>query len=120
MASFMAFKLLACVVVMCMVAGAPIAEAAITCGQVSSSLGPCIPYLRIGTGAVPPACCSGVKTLAGAATTTPDRQQACKCLKSAAASISGFNYNVASGLPGKCGISIPYKISPTTNCDSVK
>ncbi|KAI9196911.1 hypothetical protein LWI28_028041 [Acer negundo] len=120
MASFLAFKLVACVVVMCMVVGAPIAEAAITCGQVSSSLGPCIPYLRTGTGAVPPACCSGVKTLAGVATTTPDRQQACKCLKSTAASISGFNYNAASGLPGKCGISIPYKLSPTTNCDSVK
>ncbi|KAK2647522.1 hypothetical protein Ddye_015011 [Dipteronia dyeriana] len=67
MASFMAFKLVACVVVMCMVAGAPIAEAAITCGQVSSSVGPCIPYFSTGTGAVPPAFCSGVKTLAGAA-----------------------------------------------------
>ncbi|KAK1561835.1 hypothetical protein Q3G72_001577 [Acer saccharum] len=118
--SAMAFKLAACVVLMCMVMGAPIAQAAITCGQVTSSIAPCIPYLRSGTGAVPPACCSGVKTLAGAATTTPDRQAACKCLKSAASSISGLNSNAAAGLPGKCGVSIPYKISTSTNCDSVK
>ena len=119
MACSTAFKLAVCVVLMCMVMGAPIAQAAITCGQVSSSLGPCVPYLKAG-GAVPPPCCSGIKSLSGAATTTPDRQQACKCLKSAASSISGINYNLASGLPGKCGVSIPYKISPSTNCDSVQ
>ncbi|KAL5740226.1 hypothetical protein ACOSP7_029100 [Xanthoceras sorbifolium] len=60
---------------MCTVMGAPIAQAAITCGQViTSSLGPCIPYLRAG-GAVLPACCSGVKTLAGPSTTAPYHQQ---------------------------------------------
>ncbi|KAL5806734.1 hypothetical protein ACOSQ4_029467 [Xanthoceras sorbifolium] len=119
MASFMAFKLAACVVVMCMLMGVPVAQAALTCGQVTSNLGPCIPYLKAG-GMVPSACCSGIKNLNGAAATTPDRQQACKCLKSVASSISGINYNLASGLPGKCGVNVPYKISPTTDCNSVK
>ncbi|KAL4386602.1 hypothetical protein GQ457_09G012740 [Hibiscus cannabinus] len=118
MASSMSLKL-ACVVVLCMVVGAPLAQGAITCGQVSSALVPCIPYLKSG-GTVPPACCSGIKSLNSAAKTTPDRQAACNCLKSAAASMSGINYGLASGLPGKCGVSIPYQISPSTDCKSVK
>ncbi|XVE80754.1 hypothetical protein DITRI_Ditri15bG0005700 [Diplodiscus trichospermus] len=120
MASSITLKL-ACAVVLCLVVGAPLAQGAITCGQVTSSLAPCIGYLRSkGTGAAPPACCSGIKALNAAAQTTPDRQAACNCIKSAAGSISGINYGVASGLPRKCGVSIPYKISPSTDCKSVK
>nr|KJB71504.1 hypothetical protein B456_011G128100 [Gossypium raimondii] len=96
MASSMSLKL-ACVAVLCMVVGAPLAQGAVTCGQVTSSLAPCIGYL-----------------------TGNDRQAACKCIKSAAAGISGINYGIASGLPGKCGVNIPYKISPSTDCNSVK
>ncbi|KAJ4704248.1 Non-specific lipid-transfer protein [Melia azedarach] len=114
----MAVNVANCVVLlmMCMVLGAPIAQAAITCGQVTSTLAPCIPYLRSAGGPVPPPCCSGVKSLNAAAVTTPDRQAACKCLKTAASSISGVNYGLAAGLPGKCGVNIPYKISPSTDC----
>lgn len=110
--------MLACVVLlMCMVMGAPIAQAAITCGQVSSSIGPCIAYAKTnGAGGVPPTCCAGIKNLNAAAKTTPDRQAACNCLKTAAGSISGINYGTAAALPGKCGVSIPYKISPSTDC----
>ncbi|KAK9068072.1 hypothetical protein SSX86_012183 [Deinandra increscens subsp. villosa] len=103
-----------CVVVACMVVAAPYAEA-LSCGQVSSSLAPCIGYLTKG-GAVPPKCCSGVKGLNNAAKTTPDRQAACGCLKSVSSSISGINPGYAASLPGKCGVSIPYKISPNTDC----
>ncbi|KAK8558275.1 hypothetical protein V6N13_038748 [Hibiscus sabdariffa] len=117
MASSMSLKL-ACVVVLCLVVGAALAQGAITCGQVTSSLTPCIPYLRNG-GALPSGCCSGIKSLNAAAKTTPDRQAACNCIKSAAASMSGINYSLASGLPGKCGVSIPYEISPSTDCKSV-
>ncbi|KAK8556550.1 hypothetical protein V6N13_064572 [Hibiscus sabdariffa] len=56
--------------------GAPLAQGAITCGQVSSALVPCLPYLKSG-GTVPPACCNGIKSLNSAAQTTPDRQAAC-------------------------------------------
>ncbi|KAG7534810.1 Bifunctional inhibitor/plant lipid transfer protein/seed storage helical domain [Arabidopsis thaliana x Arabidopsis arenosa] len=91
-------------------------DAAITCGTVASSLSPCLSYLSKG-GVVPPPCCAGVKKLNGLAQTTPDRQQACRCLQAAA---KGVNPSLASGLPGKCGVSIPYPISTSTNCATVK
>ncbi|MDG6100426.1 hypothetical protein EXU34_23615, partial [Alteromonas sp. ZYF713] len=78
-----------CVVVTCMVLAAPYVEA-ITCGQVTSKLAPCVGYLQKG-GVVPPSCCSGVKALNSAAKTTPDRQATCNCIKSASSSISGIN-----------------------------
>lgn len=107
----------ACVVVlMCMVVAAPHVEAAISCGQVVSSLSPCISYLRSSGGAVPAPCCNGVKSLNNVAKTTPDRQTACKCIKSAAVGISGINYGLVSSLPGKCGVNLPYQISPSTDC----
>ncbi|XWS13056.1 hypothetical protein CRYUN_Cryun36dG0004600 [Craigia yunnanensis] len=119
MASSMTLKL-ACVVVLCLVVGAPLAQGTITCGQVTSNLAPCIGYLRGSSAAVPGNCCNGIRSLNSAAQTTPDRQAACNCLKSAAGSISGINFGLASGLPGKCGVSIPYKISPSTDCKSVQ
>lgn len=112
--SVVTLKVVCMVVVMCSVLGAPIAEG-ITCGQVSSSLAPCINYVKSG-GAVPPGCCSGIKALNDAAKTTHDRQAACNCLKTAAANIPGINPNLAAGLPAKCGVNIPYKISTSTNC----
>ncbi|KAL4387773.1 hypothetical protein GQ457_09G012760 [Hibiscus cannabinus] len=117
MSGSMSLKI-ACVVVLCLVVGAPSAQA-ITCGQVTSSLAPCIGYLRTG-GTVPPPCCNGIRSLNSAAKTTPDRQTACNCIKTASAAISGINFGLAAGLPGKCGVNIPYKISPRTDCKSVK
>ncbi|CAL5211155.1 unnamed protein product [Lathyrus oleraceus] len=113
---------LACVaLVICMVVIAPMAEAALSCGAVTGDLAPCLTYLQAPNNASPPPpCCAGVKKLLGAATTTPDRQAACNCLKSAAGSISKLNTNNAAALPGKCGVSIPYKISTSTNCNTVK
>ncbi|XP_071689794.1 non-specific lipid-transfer protein-like [Rutidosis leptorrhynchoides] len=107
-----------CVVVSYMVLTAPYAEAAISCGSVASKLAPCIGYLKSG-GAVPAGCCSGVKALNSAAKSTPDRQATCGCLKSAASSISGINQGNAASLPGKCGVSIPYSISPSIDCSKV-
>lgn len=103
-----------CAVVAYMVVVAPYAEA-ISCGQVIGSLTPCMNYLTKG-GVVPSACCSGVKGLNSAAKTPVDRQTACGCLKSAYSSNSGINPSNAASLPGKCGVSIPYKISPSTDC----
>lgn len=111
----MMMKKLLCVMFVCMMVFAPHANAAITCGQVVTKVMPCLSYLRTG-GAVPPACCSGVKDLNAAAQSTPDRQTACGCLKSAYAAYPGIDANNALGLPGKCGVSIPYKISPSTDC----
>ncbi|GFQ08746.1 non-specific lipid-transfer protein 2 [Phtheirospermum japonicum] len=97
---------------MLVMAAVPHGEA-IGCGTVVSYLNPCIPYLT-GKGPIG-SCCSGVKSLNSAAKTTPDRQSVCSCLKSIAGSYS-VNLGKASGLPGQCGVSIPYKISPSTDC----
>ncbi|CAN4116404.1 unnamed protein product [Withania somnifera] len=108
---------IACFVVLCMVVVAPHADA-LSCGQVSTSLTPCLPYLQ---GSSPlGACCGGVKGLLGAAQTPEDRKTACTCLKSAANSIKGIDMGKAAGLPAACGVNIPYKISPSTDCSKVQ
>ena len=96
----------------------PRAESAVTCSSVASAISPCLGYIR-GQGALTGACCSGVKGLAAAATTPPDRRTACSCLKSMAGKISGLNPSLAKGLPGKCGASVPYVISTSTDCTKV-
>ncbi|KAL0413792.1 UNVERIFIED_CONTAM: Non-specific lipid-transfer protein 2 [Sesamum radiatum] len=53
------------------------------------------------------------------AQTTPDRQSVCSCLKSLAGSYKDVDLNKAAGLPGQCGVNIPYKISPSTDCSKV-
>lgn len=88
---------------------------ALTCGQVTGSLGQCFTYIR-GGGTPTTACCDGVRKLNGLARTTPDRKQACACLKALAGGLKGINYEAAAALPGKCGVSVPYKISPSTDC----
>ncbi|TJX43194.1 hypothetical protein E8P77_30485, partial [Soehngenia saccharolytica] len=78
-------KLCFVAVLLCMVVSAPHAEAAVSCGQVATSLAPCLNYLRGSVNAPSSGCCGGVKSLYNAAQTTADRQAACKCLKSAPA-----------------------------------
>ena len=104
-----------CVMVAFMVLSAPYTEATISCGQVVTNLAPCLGYLRSG-GQIPGPCCNGVKSLNAAAKSTPDRKAACGCLKSAYSANPGLNAANAAGLPGKCGVNIPYKISPNTDC----
>ncbi|MFX6572608.1 non-specific lipid-transfer protein [Acinetobacter baumannii] len=95
-------------------------EAAIACNTVANLLTPCIDYVLNG-GAVPPLnCCNGAKSLYNQAKTTPDRQAICNCLKSVAGQATPKIINNAAALPGKCGISIPYKISPSTDCSKVR
>ncbi|KAK6779911.1 hypothetical protein RDI58_022095 [Solanum bulbocastanum] len=111
----------ALLVVMCIAAVGvmltPNAEAIISCGQVVERLTPCIEYVREG-GVLPTSCCSGIKTLNGEATTTPDRQAACNCIKSTAATISDINLDLAATLPTKCGVNLPYKISSSIDCST--
>ncbi|PIN05766.1 hypothetical protein CDL12_21691 [Handroanthus impetiginosus] len=92
-------------------------EAAISCSSVASYLNPCLPYV---TNKGPlGGCCNGIKGLFAAAKTTADRQSVCNCLKSLAGSTAGISPDKAAGLPGQCGINIPYKISPSTDCAKV-
>ncbi|KAK1312310.1 Non-specific lipid-transfer protein 2A [Acorus calamus] len=113
MASTTTTTLAAIVVVACLLASGPQeADAAITCGQVVGYISSCLSYARSG-GAMPPKCCPGVRALNGAARTTPDRQQACACLKSLS---GGMSVPYAPSIPSKCGVSVPYTISPKTDC----
>ena len=117
MASSNAMKL-TLVALLCVVVALPIAQA-ITCGQVASSAASCTTYVKSG-GVVPAACCNGIRNLNAMAKTTADRQAVCNCLKQIAGGIKGLNANLAAGLPGKCGVSVPFKISTSTNCATVK
>ncbi|XP_071689795.1 non-specific lipid-transfer protein-like [Rutidosis leptorrhynchoides] len=105
------------VVAVCMIE--PYAEA-MTCGQVATSLAPCINYLTKGAAPLPPACCTGVQGLNKAASSTPDRKTVCSCLKQMYASTPNVNLAKASSLPGQCGVNIPYKISPSTDCSKIQ
>ncbi|KAI3788603.1 hypothetical protein L2E82_01374 [Cichorium intybus] len=106
----------ALVLILCvMVANA--VEGAVTCQTVLRDLTPCAYYFTRG-GPVSTSCCSGVNSLYQAASTTADRQTACKCMEQAAGVLPSLDLNAASSLPGKCGVNIPYKISPDTDCST--
>ncbi|KAK4425033.1 Non-specific lipid-transfer protein 2 [Sesamum alatum] len=112
-------KLMSTVLVAAMLVFAviPSTEAAIGCGTVLTTLSPCIPYLTI-QGPLG-GCCDGVKRLYAAAKTTADRQTVCGCLKKLVGSYSNINLPRAAGVPAQCGLNIPYKISPSTDCAKV-
>ena len=116
--SGMLVKVASVVVLMWMVVSTVLphhAEAAISCGTMTSSVLPCLGYLQRG-GMVPAACCVSVNNLYKAAKTTIDLQTTCGCLKIVATSLPGINLANAAGLPAKCGLNLPYKLSPSTNC----
>nr|XP_043637258.1 non-specific lipid-transfer protein Lac s 1-like [Erigeron canadensis] len=114
----MMFKILCSMIVGMMVA-APYAEAALSCNEVIIKLAPCLGYLMTG-GKVPIRCCKGVKGLKAVAKTVSDRKRACECLKTAYKSHPGIKPANGEILPRKCGVSVPYKISPKTDCNKVK
>lgn len=91
------------------------ARSAITCGSVASQVSPCVSYIR-GKGPLTPGCCNAVKMLNAEASNTISRQTVCSCLKSFTKAIPGVNYSLLAGLPNKCGVSVPYPISPSTDC----
>ncbi|KAL0744127.1 hypothetical protein Bca4012_085640 [Brassica carinata] len=95
-------------------------EAAVPCNTVVADLYPCISYVVQG-GNVPADCCNGIRALNSQAQTPVDRQGVCRCIKNAigGVSFSSNNLNNAQSLPAKCGVNLPYSISPSTNCDSI-
>ncbi|KAL9274939.1 Non-specific lipid-transfer protein-like protein [Drosera capensis] len=120
MAMMMKVVAVAAAIAVMAVAVAPGAEAALSCNSVIQGLFPCLGWIQGGgVGGPPGQCCSGIQTLYRAAATTPDRQTVCGCLKNLAASYPGF-VGTAAGLPGKCGVRIPYKISTSTDCSKIK
>ncbi|XP_051144980.1 non-specific lipid-transfer protein 8-like [Andrographis paniculata] len=93
-------------------------SAALTCSDVLKDMKPCITYLKSGSGMPPSACCTGAGNLASAATTTADKQSACACLKNAAKNVTP-KPELAKALPGNCGISLPFEVSPNVDCTKV-
>ncbi|XP_062182882.1 non-specific lipid-transfer protein 4-like [Phragmites australis] len=106
------------VLVALLVATAP-AVSAVTCGQVVSMLSPCLNYAMGRSPTTTPACCAGVRGLNNAARTTADRQTTCNCLKQQTSGMGGLKPNIVAGIPSKCGVSVPYAISPSTDCSKV-
>ncbi|CAN0853466.1 Non-specific lipid-transfer protein 3 [Linum grandiflorum] len=110
--------------VVCMLAALMVAilaagsHGAVTCGQVSSSLAPCFGYIR-GMGPLVPGCCNGVRSLSNAANNSPDRQAACRCLKTLAGSIPSIKYGLVGGIPAKCGVNVPFPLNPSTDCNKL-
>ncbi|KAK3030858.1 hypothetical protein RJ639_035787 [Escallonia herrerae] len=77
-------------------------QAAVTCGQVDSSIAPCISYVT-GGGNPPDSCCAGVRNLMAMTPAQADRKAACECLKAAAARYPNLRPDAASNLPQRCG-----------------
>nr|GLL38183.1 non-specific lipid-transfer protein 2B-like [Ipomoea trifida]GMD44322.1 non-specific lipid-transfer protein 1-like [Ipomoea batatas] len=112
-------KLYLTVLVLLFVAGASV-EAQVTCDTVNSDLGPCVPYVIAGIGNGPSSdCCNGLNSLLSAASTQPDRQTACSCLKSLASFISDEQLARAASIPDQCGANIPFTISRDVDCSAV-
>ncbi|KAI3925077.1 hypothetical protein MKW98_009727 [Papaver atlanticum] len=110
------FKLAYVVLAFLVVVAPYAAEGAIPCSMVFGKLSPCLGYLA--GGPLNPLCCPGLRGLVSMGKTTHDRQTVCNCLKISAKG-SNIKPGKAASLLRKCGVSIPYKISPDADCATV-
>ncbi|BAS78490.1 non-specific lipid-transfer protein 4 [Oryza sativa Japonica Group] len=79
-------------------------------------LAPCIMYATGRVSAPTGGCCDGVRTLNSAAA---DHQTTCACIKQQTSGMGGLRPDLVAGIPSKCGVNIPYAISPSTDCSRV-
>ncbi|KAI5647499.1 hypothetical protein M9H77_33504 [Catharanthus roseus] len=90
-----------------------------TCGEVHSSLAPCIPYLTTTTtGGKEPGveCCNGVRNIKEMAKSTKaEKRQVCICIKEAINRYKNLKDDVAIGLPAICGVSLDIPLSRNIN-----
>ncbi|PHT45741.1 hypothetical protein CQW23_14899 [Capsicum baccatum] len=112
-------NLLLVTLIICMVVALPVSEATMTCDTVYDGLQPCLNYVLYG-GSVPTDCCNGIESLLASATTTADRQSACSCVKSLTSYASDEQLSRAASIPGQCGASVPFEISPNVDCSKVQ
>jgi hypothetical protein len=95
------------------------ASAVVQCGQVTQLMAPCMPYLGGAPGMTPYGiCCNSLGVLNQLAATTADRVATCNCVKAAAA--TGFpsvDFGRAAALPGACGLSINFVVTPNMDCN---
>ncbi|XP_073147951.1 non-specific lipid-transfer protein 1-like [Henckelia pumila] len=113
-------KAMCTVLVALAVATPPAAQGQISCGAVTSALAPCFDYVLRGGQTVPNNCCNGVQSLYKEASSTAARQAVCYCLKSITSTVAAPIVANAASLPKKCGVYIPYTISPSIDCTKVR
>ncbi|KAL2330534.1 hypothetical protein Fmac_018115 [Flemingia macrophylla] len=104
-------------VVLCTIFCIPFGDAALSCPQVQFTVAPCLGYLRGPSGTVPTLCCNAVRTLNNKARTTPDRQGTCRCLRVIVQNLPRLNLATLAALPTKCGVNLPYKATPSIDCN---
>ncbi|CAJ2655508.1 unnamed protein product [Trifolium pratense] len=107
------------VMMMCMILGLPQTLVALTCGQVNTNIAPCIAYVTGSGSDVPKPCCNGIRAVNNEAKTKSDRQAACKCIQTTVNALSGVNVDKLANLPSKCGVHLPFKPLPSTDCNKI-
>ncbi|EPS66897.1 hypothetical protein M569_07881 [Genlisea aurea] len=115
-AVFLATTTTTIVMMMMMAMMGPTSVSAVTCPEVEQYVKPCIRYLA-GGGDLSP-CCGGVSVLNGVAQSTPDRRFVCYCLKDIGKKYP-FAVGKAAGIPGLCGLTVPYYAGPNGDCMAV-
>ncbi|KAF5206680.1 Non-specific lipid-transfer protein [Thalictrum thalictroides] len=91
-------------------------EGYISCGSIVRNLVPCIGYARNGGMSVPQQCCNGARMAMAMASSTPDRRQACTCIKNFTPMVPGIQYNLVNKIAEECGVSLLFEISPDIDC----
>ncbi|XP_062167129.1 non-specific lipid-transfer protein 3-like [Alnus glutinosa] len=103
MASSVVFKL-TCLALVCTVVIAAKAQRVVPCDEIVS---------------VSDTCCGGILSLRQLTKTKMESRSICTCLKKF---LRGFPYTndhvrLGAALPEKCGVNLPYVISPTMDCN---
>ncbi|TVU27274.1 hypothetical protein EJB05_29874 [Eragrostis curvula] len=111
--------IVAVVAVLAVLVASETASAAISCGQVTSAITPCLTYAMGRASSPSTQCCAGVRSLNSQASSTADRRAACSCLKNMAGAARGVSMGNAASIPGKCGVSVSMPISTTVDCSKV-
>ncbi|XVF80226.1 hypothetical protein PTKIN_Ptkin15bG0054100 [Pterospermum kingtungense] len=80
--------------------------AAPTCNEVVKEVNPCLVFVKGSNPAdnPPPACCTGAADLDKKATTKPDQQAVCECLKGVLPKIGPYDPNRLPLIGQKCGL----------------
>ncbi|KAK8963859.1 Non-specific lipid-transfer protein 1 [Platanthera guangdongensis] len=90
--------------------------AGLTCPHILTSISGCIGYVRGLVGVPPPGCCVGIRNLIAEYPSTPDRQQACRCLQAIIKSLPGVNTGRVAALSDKCGVNVGYNLTLSLDC----
>ncbi|CAI0546049.1 unnamed protein product [Linum tenue] len=97
---------------------ANVSEAAgITCPTVTSKAVTCAGFATGHAPSPAPACCAGLKQLAGMVRTLDDKKAICRCLKATSKSM-GVKDQFLSRIPSACKINVGFTVSVNTNCET--